>query len=85
MACASANAVAFSASLPATAAGSGRPQWLRMKSPNTTGQASAAAESHTVMTRFMGAASTNSSHDLLRSPSMGIPSACNWASANGLT
>jgi hypothetical protein len=28
----------LSASLPATAAGSGRPQWLRMKSPNTTGR-----------------------------------------------
>jgi hypothetical protein len=68
MAWASAKAAALSASLPATAAGSGRPQWLRMKSPNTTGQAPAAAASHTVITRSIGAASTNSSHDLLRSP-----------------
>src|SRR5690606_26851003 len=56
-------------------------------SPNTIGHASAAAESQTVTTRSIGAASAvaNSSQDLLRSPAVAMPSATSCASAYGLT
>jgi len=66
------NAARLSPSLPPAAAGSGKPQWVRRKSLNTTGQVSAAAESHTVMTRSICGASgvVNSSQDLLRSPAV---------------
>src|SRR5690606_2796196 len=59
----------------------------RRKSPKTTGQVSAAAESQTVTTRSIGAAFAvaNSSQDLLRSPTVAMPSAASWPSAYGLT
>src|SRR5690606_15579005 len=81
------NASRLLSSSPSTAAGSGSPQCARRKSPNTTGQVSAAAESQTVTTRSIGAASVvaNSSQDLLRSLAVGMPSSASCANANGLT
>ena len=72
---ASRNARAIWSGVPVADAGSGTPQWAVMGWPGQMGQTSLAALSQTVkMKSICGApGSANSSQDLLRRPSVGMP------------
>src|SRR4029077_6028008 len=81
------NARRLSSSLPATAAGSGTPQWALTGCPGQSGHASPAALSHTVNTKSSAGASgpANSSQLFERSPSVLIPLFCSSSTAKGFT
>ena len=68
-------------------AGSGTPQWAVMGWPGQMGQTSLAALSQTVkMKSICGASgSANSSQDLLRRPSVGMPALRSCSRASGRT
>src|SRR5690606_33978308 len=80
-------ALRFASSLPATAAGSGTPQWAVIGWPGQTGQASLAALSQTVKTksRWGAPAAANSSQFLLRSPAVDSRFFSSSSRANGFT